>query len=55
MHHQPEHGRLKIIVLTPGDELASHHGSGGGLALEGVEVREAEDDAAPAEKAPLLH
>jgi hypothetical protein len=55
MHHQPDHGRLKIIVLTPGDELASHHGSSGGLALQGVQVREAEDETTPVEKALLLH
>jgi hypothetical protein len=45
MHHQPEFGRLKVIVLTPGDELASHHGAVGGLALHGVAAQESHVEA----------
>jgi hypothetical protein len=43
MHHEPQQGRLKIIVLTAGDELASHHGASG-LTPQRVEVRAAEDE-----------
>ncbi|MGH8681059.1 MAG: hypothetical protein ACREVP_06080 [Burkholderiales bacterium] len=55
MHHQPLQGRLKIIVLAPGDELASHHGASGGLTLQGVQVRDAEGETAPVAYAPMLH
>jgi hypothetical protein len=57
MHHQPEHGRLKIIVLTPGDELASHHGAVGGVELQGVQMHESEVVAvvAAAANGTMLH
>jgi hypothetical protein len=55
MHHQPDRGRLKIIVLTPGDELACHHGATGGITLGGVQVHEADAESVPAAKGSTLH
>lgn len=38
MHCEPEHGKLKILVLEAGDELAAHHGSRHGIQLGDVQL-----------------
>lgn len=56
MHHLPEQGKLKVIVLQDGDEEASHAGSRGGIRQGDVRVTEqaAAERSAPAAR-PLLH
>lgn len=41
MHHLPEQGKLKTIVLQPGDEEANHAGSTGGVNLGEIAIAEA--------------
>lgn len=55
LHHQPDQGRLKIIVLAAGDEMARHHGASGGMRIEGVEAHEATTGPAPAAPDRKLH
>lgn len=50
MHHLPEQGKLKTIVLQTGDEEASHAGSAGSVKVSTVQVTEqteAEQPVAP--------
>ncbi|MBI4754529.1 MAG: hypothetical protein HY778_03720 [Betaproteobacteria bacterium] len=42
MRHQPEHGKLKIVVLNEGDESVLHHGSHGPLSFDSAQVKPAE-------------
>lgn len=50
MHHLPEHGKLKTIVLQAGDEDAAHAGGTGSIAV--ATVRTVEPDEATREPFP---
>jgi hypothetical protein len=47
MHHLPEHGKLKTVVLQAGDEDATHAGSTGSVKVSAVQVAEATEAEIP--------
>lgn len=59
MHHLPEHGKLKTIVLQAGDEDAAHAGGSGSIAITQVQsvrtVEAAESTQTPAPNRGPLH
>ncbi len=56
MHHLPEHGKLKTIVLQAGDEEAAHAGGTGSIASTSARAVEAtESTHTPAPNRGPLH